>query len=203
MSFPPSSYIILYHYMTYSRGIETSSLSDKVTCQAARSIPSLSTTARCPGMLGLPVIPGMHHTWHARCFARLRERQKLRRNLRLAPRFNLVLLDNKSRLDLWSCLHVYQIQAQKREYQTTVPWSSTANKPWRESYDFDILAQVYDKAYMVKVFLFFVPLAILPYCISLCQLLGLRGTWREGPNFKAGHRFGHCSKTFDFWGVLL
>ena len=100
MSFPPSSYIILYHYMTYSRGIETSSLSDKVTCQAARSIPSLSTTARCPGMLGLPVIPGMHHTWYARCFACLRERQKLRRNLRLAPRYKLVLLYSRSRFVL-------------------------------------------------------------------------------------------------------
>ena len=115
MCFPPSSQIVLQHNMTYSRGIETSSLSDKVTCQAARSIPSLSTTARCPGMLGLPVIPGMHHTWYARCFARLRERQKLRRNLRLAPRYKLVLLYNKSRFVLWSCLHVYQIQAQKKE----------------------------------------------------------------------------------------
>ena len=161
MCFPPSSQIVLQHNMTYSRGIETSSLSDKVTYQAARSIPSLSTTARCPGMLGLPVIPGMHHTWYARCFARLRERQKLRRNLRLAPRYKLVLLSNKSRFVLWSCLHVYQIQVQKREYQTTVPWSSTANKLWRESYDFDILAQVYDKAFKVKVFLFFVHLALL------------------------------------------
>ena len=143
------------------------------------------------------------HTWYARCLARLRERQKLRRNLRLAPRYKLVLLNNKSRFVLWSFLHVYQIQAQKREYQTTVPWRSTENILWWESYDFDILAQAYDKAHMVKVFLFFCTSGHFTFSISLCQLLGLRGIWREGPNFKAGHRFRHCSKTLWLFGGTI